>query len=581
MKSTNLIPCATLLASLALTLPSDAQRGGGGARSGFGGVRSSPGRVSSPVRVSAPARPSSFQPSSSSRGSSTSYRPSPVSISPSRPATTPSRPVYVPPVSSTSSRTPQARSSAGPAATSLGVPSSSGSATTGNNKEWGPNRVMDSSALRDSASVPGAAGLRGNEPQEERRVRFPASYTSAVYARREAEDNRLRQLAGDGLAANRPTDATLSAPADLRRSAPAFTQASLQRVFSRNHLPAVETARDAYGRGPVERLAAPDATLERIASGRSASEAGSNGLVSTAVPDGTRAEGLVRVPSPAPGAVHSWRAFEGPDDPILNVTPPGCTWAWGVTWSFSSCWSYCSPAYPWSWCYTWPWWYCTWWSQPVVPVYLPGYGYGYGAGYGPVYGSAVYESAVYDSGGAVAMEVGEAAVVGEGVAENAFDAEADAAARLAAAERYLTLGDRAFREERYQDAVQFYSKAVDLVPEEGVLHMNLADALFATGDYHWAAAQIRRALDLDPNLVDDELDKHEFYLDPSEFDRQLVTLELYIRDHPTDSDSRLVLALNYLYGSRAADALDLFEDDYSYALRSDPAAVLIKAAAGR
>jgi tetratricopeptide (TPR) repeat protein len=123
-----------------------------------------------------------------------------------------------------------------------------------------------------------------------------------------------------------------------------------------------------------------------------------------------------------------------------------------------------------------------------------------------------------------------------------------------AAQRYLELGDRAFREGRYTDAVQFYAKAVEFAPDQGALYLVLADALFAAGDYHYGAYSVRRALELDPALVESQVDKHSFYPDPAQFDAQLDQLERYIAEHPTDRDARLVLGLNYLFGGRPMDA---------------------------
>jgi tetratricopeptide (TPR) repeat protein len=124
-----------------------------------------------------------------------------------------------------------------------------------------------------------------------------------------------------------------------------------------------------------------------------------------------------------------------------------------------------------------------------------------------------------------------------------------------ATQRYLELGDRAFREGRYTDAVQFYAKAVEFAPDQGALYLVLSDALFASGDYHYAAYAIRRALELDPSLVDTRVDKHAFYASPEQFDEHLRALERYTFEHPDDRDARLVLALNYLFGARAGDAV--------------------------
>ncbi|MBI1379546.1 MAG: hypothetical protein GC161_00485 [Planctomycetaceae bacterium] len=169
-----------------------------------------------------------------------------------------------------------------------------------------------------------------------------------------------------------------------------------------------------------------------------------------------------------------------------------------------------------------------------------------------------------DAGFAPAAPV--ATAVGEGVA-----AGSDTGLSLAA-ERYLTLGDRAFREARFADAVHFYARAAALAPREGVLQLVLADALFATGDYRYGAIALRRAFELDPMLFDTPLDKRTFYGDSKEFDRQIAVLETYVLDHPADMDARLVLATNFYFGGRPAAAVDLLEDELSGGLAGDPLA---------
>jgi tetratricopeptide (TPR) repeat protein len=149
-----------------------------------------------------------------------------------------------------------------------------------------------------------------------------------------------------------------------------------------------------------------------------------------------------------------------------------------------------------------------------------------------------------------------------------------------ASEEYLVLGDNAFTERRYGDAVHFYAKAVEFSPDDGMLYLILSDALFATGDYHYAAYALRRALELDPSLASLEVDKHDFYkADRLEFDRQLAVLELYLQDQPNDDDARLVLAANYLFGARPAAAVDLLDKPESRKVRQDDAARLMYEAA--
>ena len=192
---------------------------------------------------------------------------------------------------------------------------------------------------------------------------------------------------------------------------------------------------------------------------------------------------------------------------------------------------------------------------------------------------------VYDQGEAVAAPpAAPAAPATGGVGDGGFPAPADAEAQATeggdrATGQYLTLGDQAFRDGRFADAVHFYARAVQFTPDNGVLWLVLSDGLFATGDYHYGAFALRKALALEPGLAESPVDKRDFYADAGDFDRQLAVLEGFVQDHPSDTDARLMLAANYLFGSRPAAAVDLIEGPGSEALRADAAAgVLLEAA---
>lgn len=227
----------------------------------------------------------------------------------------------------------------------------------------------------------------------------------------------------------------------------------------------------------------------------------------------------------------------------------------------------CSFSWRWNPCFYWGWYA---WCAPFgfynsfLYWYYPPTRYVYVGGPSTV---TVYERVVSEPGTTVVVEDGP----GEPGQRRAPDFSI-------AAERYLTLGDRSFREGRYGDAVHFYAKAVELAPNEGALYLILADALFATGDYHYAAYAVRKALELDPALLDSAVDKHAFYGNPDDFDRQLATLEQFVRDHPGDLDARLLLALNLYFGSRATEARDVLESPFSAGLRGDPAVELLREA---
>ena len=248
--------------------------------------------------------------------------------------------------------------------------------------------------------------------------------------------------------------------------------------------------------------------------------------------------------------------------------------------------SYSPFCHPWAWPYYW--WYRSW------PYRIGSWCHSYPTPYyysAPVYYSTVVtryvtEPTTYyvESQPAVVQQApaAEQQPVGEAVAEPVTSPPAPSAAENEAATRasgqYLTLGDQAFREQRYADAVHFYAKAVEFSPDEGTLFLVLADGLFATGDYHYGAYALRRALELDPSLASSEVDKHEFYAEAVEFDRQLAVLEGFVADHPGDGDARLLLAANYLFGGRPAASVDLLEDPASRELVAQDAGALLLAA---
>jgi hypothetical protein len=253
----------------------------------------------------------------------------------------------------------------------------------------------------------------------------------------------------------------------------------------------------------------------------------------------------------------------GSNSSSWNCDPWGCH-QWSCSWSCGSSW--CWWSYPWFWSWYYP---CWWWYS------LPYYYYDYCA-----YPAS---TVVYSEPSVIYVDrpseaVGEG-VVGSAAASAAPPAQTAPAAPAPsplsiAAQRYLELGDRAFREGRYTDAVQFYAKAVEFAPEQGALYLVLSDALFAAGDYHYAAYAVRRALELDPALVESTVDKHGFYPDPKQFDEQLSTLERYVSEHTADRDARLVLGLNYLFGGRPVDAVRTLESS-SPSLADDPAAIKV------
>lgn len=279
---------------------------------------------------------------------------------------------------------------------------------------------------------------------------------------------------------------------------------------------------------------------------------------------------------------------------------------WGVGWGIG--------AYPYSWwchplsfsyrCWwgSWPTWNRGWWPNAyagywgAAPVYYsnllidsspssadPVVIYVDGARDVTVYENGQPVGADDDAavGEAVQLQARSSATSGGGAAAPAVGLQRGPDTLSRAANQHLAQADEAFRERRYADAVHFYAKAIEYRPNEGVMYLVLADALLATGDYHYGAFALRRALELDPSLASNDIDKHDFYANPAEFDEQLQLLERFLSDHPGDADARLLLAANYLFGRKPALTIDLLESGASASVRNEAAGKLILDAAKR
>ena len=91
----------------------------------------------------------------------------------------------------------------------------------------------------------------------------------------------------------------------------------------------------------------------------------------------------------------------------------------------------------------------------------------------------------------------------------------------------------------------------------------------------------RRALELDPALLEIEFNKRDFYGDPSDFDRHILLLQSYLNDHILDDDARLLLGANHLFGGDPDATVALFSDSFSKEVRNSDSGRLLLAAAQR
>ncbi len=220
--------------------------------------------------------------------------------------------------------------------------------------------------------------------------------------------------------------------------------------------------------------------------------------------------------------------------------------------SFSLWWSSCSPSYGYAS-------YSSWWWP--TNCYLPGTWLGSMSfadwcpdyvdwGWSPPTSTYVITTRIEGSGGATPVE--------EPAADTRSPEEKAAENLRTLADRHLRLGDWYFRQGRFAEAAESYTRALAYAPDDGSIHFVIADALFATADYHYAAFMIRKALDFDPDLAKADADKRAFYDDPSLFDAQLAALQKYCGEKPYDAAAHLVLGYNLRFSGRSLEAAASF-----------------------
>ena len=90
------------------------------------------------------------------------------------------------------------------------------------------------------------------------------------------------------------------------------------------------------------------------------------------------------------------------------------------------------------------------------------------------------------------------------------------------------------------------------------MHLLLADAAFAPGDYHFAAFLIGEAVRLDPSLATADTDKRLFYGDPKLFETQMQGLDDYLASKPYDALAHLVRGYNLRFSGQPAGAVTAF-----------------------
>jgi hypothetical protein len=215
----------------------------------------------------------------------------------------------------------------------------------------------------------------------------------------------------------------------------------------------------------------------------------------------------------------------------------GCNSYWGHCYG-DTCWSYWAQP-----CYGGYWWYP---SSTYCPSYL----------YVP---STVYVTeapAPVEAPAKTEVVAAGGGVVGEARAADGGPGTDHLARNLAA--KYVELGDFYFKANRFRDAAEAYGKARSYAPNDASVHFVLADAVFAEGDYHYAAFLISEGLRLDPALASSETDKRTFYADATVFETQMAALDAYLAKAPYDASAHFLRGYNLRFSGQPVAALAAF-----------------------
>jgi tetratricopeptide (TPR) repeat protein len=128
------------------------------------------------------------------------------------------------------------------------------------------------------------------------------------------------------------------------------------------------------------------------------------------------------------------------------------------------------------------------------------------------------------------------------------------------AKRLSAIGMTAFRDQEYGLAAQKFNQAVESDPTASRAYFLLGQAYFAQGKYRDAIHQIAQGLGLDPTWPKNAFrPRFDIYADhPEDRQRHLQQLEDAVARQPNQAGYLFLLAYQYWFDDRRADAEKLF-----------------------
>jgi tetratricopeptide (TPR) repeat protein len=111
----------------------------------------------------------------------------------------------------------------------------------------------------------------------------------------------------------------------------------------------------------------------------------------------------------------------------------------------------------------------------------------------------------------------------------------------------INYGSSFFKKSDYSMAAKLFKRAIETQQDVPVVHIAYGDSLFALGRFDEATQAILKGLEIYPKYAESQINRRDFYSNPSEFDAQLQKLENYVHKHPTNLNARFLLGYNYFF----------------------------------
>jgi tetratricopeptide (TPR) repeat protein len=111
----------------------------------------------------------------------------------------------------------------------------------------------------------------------------------------------------------------------------------------------------------------------------------------------------------------------------------------------------------------------------------------------------------------------------------------------------INYGSSFFKKSDYSMAAKLFKRAIETQKDVPVVHIAYGDSLFALGRFDEATQAILKGLEIYPKYAESQINRRDFYGNPSDFDAQLQKLENYVHKHPTNLNARFLLGYNYFF----------------------------------